>query len=199
MRCVNLMPQARIDAHLRQERRHAWCIGVSSYVGSLLLIAAAAYLWWPDQHAAVAAELASVQEQTQKDEAAISALRPRIREAMSSLAAARSIGDQPDWSLLLGLLSKLLGDDTVLSSCKLTVALPTSDEPAPDDQVRHLLSLTGLGRSHAAVLEYVRKLEQIGLFQAVTVIDTRSEPFTDGQAIAFHIECHIPADGGRVP
>lgn len=193
MRGVNLIPAPHRAARTRRDRCRAWLTGSAIYACALLTVWGAAHLWWPDRHRAAAADLSQLQQKTRQDEATLAEIRPRIREAITTLAASRSVGDQPDWSLLLNLLSSLLGDDTVLSTCTLKVAGSNMDPSASAAPRRHLVTLTGLGRSHGAVLTYVRKLEGTGLFEAVTLIDTRQEPFTGGsQAIAFRIECSMP-------
>lgn len=182
---VNLIPASRKVARARRDRCHAWYAGTGLYACALMAIWIGAHLWWPDQHRVLADELAKVQQQTEASAAALKAIRPQVREAMTTLGATRSVGNRPDWSLLLIMLSDLLGPDSVLSTCTLTVA----DTSGTTASARHVLTLAGLARSHGAVLTYVRALEEAGLFHSVTLIDTRQEPFASGHAIAFRIEC----------
>ena len=46
-----------------------------------------------------------------------------------------------------------------------------------------------MGRSQSAVAQYVLRLETMGLFAKVNLVETRREPFLDGQAIAFRVAC----------
>ena len=86
----------------------------------------------------------------------------------------------------------------VLSSCELTpiseVAAPTGGSLTQNlaaTQPRYTLALSGVGRSQAAISHYVLRLEQTGLFNRVTLIESRKAPFARGEAITFRIGCTL--------
>jgi hypothetical protein len=54
-----------------------------------------------------------------------------------------------------------------------------------------LLTITGYGRSQAAVSHFVLRLEEAQLFDQVTLIKTSREPFAASDAYAFQIECSL--------
>ena len=131
----------------------------------------------------------------------VAALRGRISRDEARLASGHAVGEQPDWSLLLAMLSSALGDETVLRS----IRLQAPPEAAPGggggaDAARSLppitLDLTGLGRTQQVVSEFVLRLEQMPLFKQIRLVDTRREPFLNLHAVVFRIECVLDADVG---
>lgn len=185
---VNLIPQARIDAARRRSRLCAWSAGCAAYAVAAVAVWSVTRVVDEGADASLAQDMARIQEQTDRDRQAAAQLKPRLTQAMATLAASRSVGNQPDWSLLLALLAEGLGDEAVLSVVRLDqAAAPNSAAP----QRSYTLHVEGLGRSHATVLEYVRQLEETGLFQSVTLIETRQESFLDGTAVAFSVDCAL--------
>jgi len=102
-------------------------------------------------------------------------LRVSLAEASRQIAAARALAENPDWSLLLGMVSSDLSDDVVLERCFLAPvdSAGDSDRPAqptrPDEQVlyqRYTLDLSGYSRSQTGVSQYVLRLEKSGCSRA---------------------------------
>lgn len=204
MRGVNLIPAHRLERRARAARVRRWCVGCAAYAVALVAAWAAANVAWPDRRTAFAEEIAKIESHTREDLAAAAALKPRLAQAFTTLAANRTIGNQPDWSGLLALSAGLLGEDAVLRTCRLEPldrASPTATGSAGTPRITSFrLRLEGLGRSQAAVLGYVRELEECGIFESVALIETRGEAFGRGQAIAFNIECVLsdePTDTSR--
>ncbi len=193
MRSVNLMPGYRVEARRRRGRVQRWVTGCGVYTAALACLWIGCQIIWPDGRTAVASDLAQLERETLADQSAAKALRPRLVQAQAILAAAHSIGDQPDWSYLVALAAEQLGEDAVLRLCRLEPARLDRAQPPgtvdPASIARYRLQLEGYGRTQEAVFGYVRRLEATKLFTSVTLIETRGEAFHDGQAIAFQILC----------
>lgn len=58
-------------------------------------------------------------------------------------------------------------------------------------QPRYTLALTGMGKTQAAISQYVLRLENTGLFSRVTLIESRLAPFGSGEAVSFRIGCTL--------
>jgi Tfp pilus assembly protein PilN len=104
------------------------------------------------------------------------------------------VGKQPDWSILLALLASTLEDEIVLRSVRLVSG--AAEEGDQREAGAPNLDFAGLGQSQAAVSRFVLRLEEISLFRSVKLLDTRREPFLDGHAITFRVECVLD-DGGE--
>jgi hypothetical protein len=61
--------------------------------------------------------LAVVSDDIERTERAIAGAKIRLAAAQSTLRANEAIASQPDWSILLAVLARGIGDDVVLRSC----------------------------------------------------------------------------------
>ena len=134
-----------------------------------------------------------------------------MRDAQLRLAANRSVGNQPDWSLLLTEFSHVIGDRVVLQR----LSLNPSEEVGPDGKTQqvNILSLTperasgrtggfviemaGFGMDQAAVWDFVLRLEKTGLFDRVSMVGSQGQQHLGGRAIAFTLVCRM--DPQKVP
>ncbi len=195
---INLIPESRQLARRRRVRCRVWVV---SAVGYTALVVAACIVFrglstnkdtttLGEELAGIDAELAQIeQEQSQ--------LKPELADQRLILASGRSITDQPDWSLLLSYLAdEVLGDSVTLSGCTLA-PVAGSDETDSSEQVSVILTLNGHAKTTPAVSQFVLRLEELGLFDRVSLARTNREPFLDGQAIAFEAQCLMSSAGGR--
>ena len=208
IRAVNLIPAQRLKARQRRRRVERWTAGTLSYGLALVGVSCVLHLMSVGGERAVATELEQTRAKFQAVNAAIEKIQPKLAEAQTTLVANRSIGGQPDWSILLALLAELLGDDAMLVSCELK---PLTDdwsgdrseslrEPAKATMAaQYLLRLAGLGQTQAAVSNYLLRLEQTGLFESVSLIETSTVPFHTGSAVAMRIECVLSERWGDQP
>jgi len=195
---INLIPESRQLARRRRVRRHAWVV---STVGYAALVVAACLVFrglstqadsasLGDEIAEIDAELAQIEQEQ-------NVIKPELDEQRLILASGLSITDQPDWSLLLSYLAdEVLGDAVILSGCSLTPSPgPTQTDDPKDKPI--MLKLSGYAKTTPAVSQFVLRLEELGLFDRVTLTHTNLEPFLDGQAIAFEAHCLMGTAGGN--
>jgi hypothetical protein len=134
---------------------------------------------------ATAERVQAISRQIEKAQADLAAAR-------RTLAANRTIGGHPDWSLLLMLLSANMNDGVVLRQCRLSPPDTEDDaaEPAADASGWRL-DMTGYGRQVTAVSQFALALEKTGLFDEVRLLKTVRQPFLAGQATHFQIRCDL--------
>jgi hypothetical protein len=58
-------------------------------------------------------------------------------------------------------------------------------------QRRYGLKLSGFGRTQTSVSQFVLRLERIGIFESVRLLNSYRQAFLNDQAIAFSLECRI--------
>lgn len=193
MRSVNLIPARYTIARQRRIRLRRWVTCVVAY--ALLLLAGWGVLRVVSGGAqrAVAEQLAEIDERIADTEASIKTIQPRLSASMATLEAGKSVGDQPDWAILMQAVANLLGEDAVLTRFYLEPI--TDDARTPKVSRQYVLHIHGLGRSHEIVSQYVLKLEGLELFDSVKLLATKREPIFDGTAVGFQIDC---AMGGVV-
>ena len=137
--------------------------------------------------------------------ASILRLRTELARISATLQTHRVINSQPDWSKLLLLLGNTLGDDVVLTYCRLVTLDSEGTEISTKNQASltaetvaalfkgqgYVLTLAGFGRLQSEVSQFAVRLEQSGLFDGVKMTHQRREHFRENSAIAFHVECRI--------
>ncbi len=201
---VNLVPSARREAQVRSARIRFWFMTCAVYglgwLGVLVLVGATAL----NDDTGLRDELRQVNGLVAESESELVALRGELIRSRAELTTSLTIGKQPDWSALLALLSTTLGDRIILRNCKLTTLHKSPGMRGPATGVAResttiQLQLGGLGLSQQAVSEFVLRLEETSLFRQVKLLDTRREPFLDGDAIAFHVECLLETEEGLQP
>jgi hypothetical protein len=119
-----------------------------------------------------------------------------LAERELTLEAKRAVANHPDWSILMMLVARELGEDIVLSHC---VLAPQGDPPGPGTARRptpYLWQMAGYGRTIGAASRFALALERMGLFDHVRLVKTNRQKFLEATAYAFQIECVLGAEGG---
>lgn len=197
---VNLIPRPRRHAAAARKRVRFWSWGVSVY--AMLLLAAfaacaAAYTMDGDDRSMM---LEKTTRQIDEMNNANASLKPQLEEAYTKLSVARMVGDQPDWSLLLAIISSTIDDEIVMTSTKLDAATGADAQPAtrslgsekasaPNAPARMTLCLQGMARSQAAVTQFVLRLERLGLFERVDLAKSSRQMIGSTDANVFRVDC----------
>ncbi len=195
--CVNLIPATRRDARRRRGRLRIWGAVFVIYGLAWVAGAVAGQVAYHGVDRGLSGELDEANARVAGAKAKVAALRAELAAAEADLKANRAVGKQPDWSVLLALLSTTLGDEIVLRSCRLDApaaegragSAAGGSQPEPD--VR--LELSGYAQSQQAVAKALLQLEATPLFAEVKLLDTRREPFLAGQAVTFRVHCVLSA------
>ena len=205
---VNLIPAHRVDARRRRVRLRRWAAASAVYAGVLLTGYGICRAVWVDGRD-VSGELDEAAQQIEESNQAIDSLSKELARAKLMLGASRKVVDQPDWSVLLELVGRTLGDQIVLKRLQVG-QLASQESRAPSSRrgrgpsqaalLREMpeafaLELAGYGRSSEAVSQFVLRLEHTDLFNRVTVRKTNREPFMADEAIAFEIACTLDGEG----
>lgn len=191
MNATNLMPRTRLAALRRSDRLRAWVMGLSAYSAVLLLGWAVAGKIATASAEGVARMVRDARVQAETGEAAVKKLRGEVAGLSARAGAARAIADHPDWSVLLGLVAGLRGDEIVLG----TVDLSAGPGGAPGRPSGYTLLLAGSARSHQSVTQFALRLESTGLFERVTIGDTRVQEHEGGSQVAFQVRCTLTEVG----
>ena len=200
---VNLIPPERLARRQSRARFRllAWLCIV--YITGLVVAVASAYAFWTDRDGQLEYDLATAAKRLQQNDEQILQMRKELAQATAALQTGRMIASQPDWSKLLTLVSQNLGDQVVLTTCRLLALDPNHKnliEGLSQQAVsvsltgllvesQHQLCLGGFGRTQTAVSEFILRLEQAGLFKSVRRVHSSRQEFLGADAIAFSIEC----------
>ncbi len=196
---VNLIPSARREARRRKARMRFWLTATVVCAAFWLVGFLGAQLTLVSDDRALRIEFDEIYAEAEGARKAVADLRAEASRGRSRLQASRAVGEQPDWSLLLALLSRTLGDQAVLRSVGLQYAPEALEETAPsapeapNEPPPVTLELSGLGQTQYVVSRFVLRLEQTPIFESVRLVDTLREPILAGHAVAFRIECVLGA------
>lgn len=204
MNDVNLIPAGRLASKRRMARLRIWAVMCGAYLTLVTLASLSAHVICGGD-GAVAEELKSIERRVQQYNAGIIELRAELAKTRAALEMSRAISSQPDWSKLLVLLSDQLGEEVVLNNCQLIATNKNGKEGTghlqesssslaagmPLAERRHKLELSGFGRRQSSVSQFVLRLEKIGVFDSVRLINSYRQPFLNDQAVAFSVECSI--------
>jgi hypothetical protein len=200
MKTTNLIPARRRDAKRRRRHRNAWVTACGAYAALLACAVGMAHVVWGNAGAAeeLGGRLTAADNDIRRFERQTAEARVELAAARATIEANRTVAGQPDWSVLLALLAKTIGDDVVLrtvaiapppNSAATSAAAANGTRPAANAGPDVVLDLGGIGRSQLAVSQHVLRLERTGLFSKVTLLDTSREPYLNGNAIAFRLQC----------
>ena len=207
MKRANLIPAARLAQKARLRRVRGWATVLGVYAVLLSGAYAACFAFGGDDSDQVIRRIRESTDRFREAGKEIHTLRSSLAEASKEIAAARALAQNPDWSLLLAMVSTNLADDVVLERCFLApVDSSTEDgrvngpaDPAgPGGQVlyqRYILDLRGFSRTQTGVSQFVLRLEASRLFESVRLVKTHKSDFMDGQAVSFRIECVLNGNG----
>lgn len=202
---VNLIPAPRVRTARRRVRTHRWAAVCTTYILMLAVIYLACRFRWTGQcDPAAREEMAQIVADIEQYNRRIASTRMISSAIEAKSEANQAVKNQPDWSVLLAMLSKNLGPDVVLKNCKLNMAegvsvISISDEvpvtsSRTKDRRQFMLELSGLGRTQTAVSQFVLRLEKSGLFDKVKLVRTTRESFYSGKAVSFDLVCSLGAE-----
>jgi Tfp pilus assembly protein PilN len=212
----NLIPAWRLQKQSRLNRVRTWATVLGIYGVLLGATYVACLAFGADDGQAVLEQMRHSTERFRKAGKEIHTLRASLTEASRQIAAAHSLAQNPDWSLLLAMVARELSDDVVLDRCSLAPVDTGADEKpsaaAPAGAARaealgagevlyqrYLLDLSGFAQTQMGVSQFVLRLENSRLFESVRLIKTQKRQFMDSQAVSFRIECALSGTGDNRP
>jgi Tfp pilus assembly PilM family ATPase/Tfp pilus assembly protein FimT len=207
---INLIPKARRMTKHRRQRKRMWATVIGTYALSVLICILGSRLMHVFDSRALASQVELLQSQIDMARNEAKSLRTQLKQVRDAWETANTVNNQPDWSLLLALLADIAGDDIELRMCEIGTAMgnmSTREIPPPaalplagadsspsatSANAMWTLNLSGRARSQAAVSQFVLRLEHLGLFAQVRLMETRREPLGQGAMddhFVFFISC----------
>lgn len=202
---INLIPLERRLARRVGRARRAWLVALGVYAG---LTAAACLVVHLPVHAdapRVRADLERLAERLDLAERAVAVVEKSIGEKRTRLAAARAVGEHPDWSLLMESVARARKGEIVLENFDLTTTRVEVKAPAqsagastpkagakPKTKVVYVIKLIGYSPAPGGVFAFARGLEEMGVFEQVAVKDTRAVALGSMPTTRFEIQATIP-------
>jgi hypothetical protein len=196
----NLMPIRQQRLLARGVRTRIWAMVLGLQTIALIAATAFVYCGVPVDKAAPA-ELQHAQEDNTRTISYQREQASALGRFRNSIEQDRRWMQQLDWSPMLAAISQALGNDGMLSDCKIA---PDSDAASsithgasvasnPARPANYMLKLSGMARTQAAVSHIVVRLEDLGVFDRVELIQTNAQQSsgTDAPGVTFQIACLI--------
>jgi Tfp pilus assembly PilM family ATPase/Tfp pilus assembly protein PilN len=198
---VDLLPSEHVRAKLRRRRARRWVTVGGAYVALLVIVYLGCWVFGGDATRCDPKDIDQADRRISLCDEQIAGARAQL-DALGTLQEAQQLVEcQPDWSILLSLISRDLGPEVVLKGLRFDGTsleapmkdeddLATEDTPSPEASA-FLFELAGLGRSQMAVSQFVLRLEQGGIFDKVKLVKTNREEYLSGRAVAFQLACTL--------
>ena len=193
MQAFNFIPTHRLEADHRQHRRRGWIAACVTYGVVLVSLSLGGWMVWWEDAGALADQLATAEDQFVQTRRLADSARDHLAMSEVTLQANRAISDQPDWSVLLALLSETLDDEVFLSTVALAPPMPAAPHARPGDRAAgpYRLNVSGYGRSPMAISQFVVGLENADVFDLVKVLQTKRQRLLADTAVAFDLGCTL--------
>lgn len=207
MKTINLLPVAARERAVIQRRLRRW--GVFLPACALVLAAGCVVmrLSGGHEHSRLAIDGGRLTERVMLAEQDLARLRQEVQSLARKLEASETVGVHPDWSILLAGLGALREEGVVLQAVDIraTDAKPAASKPKPDaaasgDKSKaprqrvpesYLVTIKGYGLSHGEVVQFVRRLEDLGPLREVRLKEARSHLYRGVPAVAFDAEFRL--------
>jgi hypothetical protein len=211
MPCVNLIPEPRRRAARKKRTIRHWTAGCVVYALAMV----GAYLFASASFGAgslpVESELVRTGRTIDQSSARIDHLRSRLENLRMKLSANESVGNQPDWGLMLEVLAEKMGPFVVLRRCDLEPmgeldkdgremkvdVTSLAPQRASGLEGGYRLILEGVGRDQTAVWEFILGIEKLELFDEVRLVQSQGEVFNAQRAVGFHLICRLGREVSR--
>jgi|GEM_PF-4876017 len=210
---INFIPAARLRVRKVRRRAAWWSVGSGVWaiglVGFAILVAGAVPMHRSDEVARRTDAARAAQERTEKD---IAKESRQVATLQRALDISTLVQDHPDWSLLLTRVGELRGPAVVLQWLEVdrvsvrpefeprpapgapapapspTAAKPKAERPIGESFV---VKVAGLAQSAGEAQKFVLRLDQSGMFDSVTLLETGSAQATGFTAMFFRVQCKL--------
>jgi Tfp pilus assembly protein PilN len=184
MKSINLISEHRRIEQRRTNCAMVWAGGLSVWallIGSACLLATALSNIEADFDSTRSALLL----RTTAAQSSAAQSRATINRVNNRLSISKAVRANPDWSVLLPVVSAEIGDDIALERVSLD---PVRGAEA---MTRATLTLSGVGTSRAALSDFVMRLESTGAFARVETASAQRRPIRDHEFFAFELHCRV--------
>lgn len=208
MNDFNLLPSKHVHAQARRRRIFAWVIGAGVYVTVVTIGAVGTYAGTGPSRAAAQRERQEIERNIEAGKSEIAQLNKQLSDARHRLKTSSEVSKHPDWSILLKVLADLRDPSMLLDSVELSkITTELATKPAagskkkapPPTSTRFVLKLSGLASNLASVPPFVLRLEGIGLFSSVKLVESRAAELNGRSVATFRVECTLTDAEGNAP
>ncbi|GJQ30590.1 MAG: hypothetical protein HBSAPP03_24740 [Phycisphaerae bacterium] len=190
---INLLSRRRKELLRRRHRVRLWSLTLGFYVMGLV-VAWSAYATGM-RTLSPAEALADVQVRLDARETERKILEKDLAKLRAQIDLIDAVTDHPDWSHLLRLIARANGEEVALQRLTITMNPGAAGMKGSDLPVRGpwSVAMTGVAPSQRTASEFVARLERLGVFQTVTLTETRerADPDASSAQVDFSVSCAL--------
>lgn len=201
----NLLPRNKVEARASRLRRRRWMVGGAVYLGVLLTVSAALWIFTHPGMASANTELAVLTQRNTESAAAIDAFQRQFKSVNEVLEHRQNLAEQPDFSAILRLISRSVDPETVLRQFSLHGSGSDKLKATPaaagsEREPRHfVLVIQGTSTGESSVAHLTTRLTASGVFDRVELRRTGRDATGTGTGVVFELECVLSEPTGRGP
>ncbi len=207
MNDFNLLPERHSHALARRRRMLNWAVAGGAYIALVTAGAIGTYAGSGPSRAAAQRERQEIETNIETGKSEIAQLNKQLADARHRLRTSVEVSRHPDWSILLKVLADLRDPSMLLDRVelsKVTAEVPTKPLPgkkksAPQTTSRFVLKLSGMAPTLESVPAFVLRLENIGLFSTVKLVESRVADLNSRPVAMFRVECSLADAEGNTP
>ncbi|GEM_PF-2037669 len=202
MKDLNLLPRTIRERAAVRRRLALWSVVLGLSATTLTAGTIGVRLIGGKERSRLESDGGRLAERASRANAVYATVHQQVIEHSQRLEASETVGVHPNWAKLMRALAILRGDDIVLRAIDVTTieqSLVPKPEPGQKGKSRakpvrfeaYSLVIKGYGLSHTGVVQFSRRLEDLGLMRDVSLKETRAEPHLSVPAVWFELECRM--------
>lgn len=190
----NLLPKRYLERRAARFARRLWVtLAVCCALLATTLVAWSMMESTPAETDGFVRQLAQIESRHEASRREASLLASQLAADQRESAAIDAVAGQPDWRALLLRIAGVLGDRAMLTACRFgpgdEVRLPREAGEGASEPSSAWLVLGGVAQAYQDVPALVLRLEEMGLFSRVVLIETTPQAFGGEERIGFRIAC----------
>jgi Tfp pilus assembly protein PilN len=206
MKSINLIPAQRRQAKASRGRIVKWGVGLGFYC-IVILVGCLAYRHYATgDNWGIEGQVSKADNHLKSVKGAMATLGAGAAKSRQEFGTVEALAQQPDWSLMFDLMSRSLGENVVLQSCRLEPlglldkgpkGADKADKKTDNSPKPARVDLAGVAKGQSDMSDYVLRLEKLGIFDKVRLIQTTPQTFMGGKAASFRLECILAGGEGK--
>jgi len=168
-------------------------IGTASYCAIILLLIAGSRILSIDPGIAIAQKIKNAKEKISDENSQLKKIERHVLISEKSLVANQQLQNQPNWSILLKLVSIQMSDDIILIRCNLSPYFNNHKKTTQKQREpkRYYFIIEGQAKNQGEINDFILKIEKIKIFDRVDLVGSKKSNFSGIKSIHFILKCHL--------
>lgn len=194
MNGINLMPHRLLARRRAARLAQRWRAAAAAYVALALAVGFGYVEARPASDPVEPEQIERTDSLLESAQSRVQRARDSVDQTSRLVEALAVFEHRPRWSGLLTVIARSAGEDLVLETCSLGPEVQRG--PRSNGEEALVLRVAGLAESQTRVSGLALELELLGIFDEVSIVETRRRDLQDRQVVSFEVRCLIRNEGG---